>query len=47
VIVEFSSDMVTWTPGIVITNTAFLLEVRDVDPAAAHRSRFTRIRALR
>lgn len=47
VIVEFSSDMVTWTPGVVITNTAFLLEVRDSDPAAAHRSRFTRIRALR
>jgi hypothetical protein len=39
--------MVNWVPGIVITNTAFLLEVRDVDPAAAHRSRFTRIQAIR
>lgn len=47
VVVEFSSDMVSWVPGIVITSTPFLLEVRDVDPAAVHRSRFTRIQAIR
>lgn len=47
VIVEFSSDMATWTPGVVLTNTAFLLEVRDPDPAISHSQRFTRIRAQR
>lgn len=47
VVVEFSSDMVTWTPGVVLTNTAFLLEVRDSDPAMSHDQRFTRIRAQR
>lgn len=47
VIVEFSSDMSHWTPGVVLTNTAFLLEVRDPDTAISHPKRFTRIRAQR
>ena len=46
-IVEFSSDLATWVPGIAIVNTPFLLEVRDPDPALAHASRYVRIRASR
>ena len=45
--VEFSSDFVNWVPGVTFTNTPFLLEVRDPDPATLHPKRFTRIRANR
>lgn len=46
-IIEFSSDFITWVPGILITNTPYLLEARDPDPAISHAKRFVRIRAQR
>jgi hypothetical protein len=45
--VEFSPDLNQWVPGVNVTNTPFLLEIRDPDPAADHAKRFTRIRASR
>ena len=45
--IEFSSDFIHWVPGVDVTRTPFLLEVRDPDPAANHPKRFTRIRASR
>jgi hypothetical protein len=45
--VEFSSDFINWVPGVNVTNTPFLLEARDPDPAASHPKRFARIRASR
>lgn len=47
VIVEFSSDFMTWTPGVVMASTDFVLDVRDPDPASLHPERFVRIRAER
>jgi len=45
--IEFSSNLTHWAPGVNVTNTPFLLEIRDPDPAADHPKRFTRIRAKR
>jgi len=45
--VDFSSDLLHWDPGVVLTNSPFLLEVRDPFPAAEQPKRFTRIRASR
>jgi hypothetical protein len=45
--VEFSSDLIHWVPGVNVSNTPFLLEVRDPTPAAGQPERFTRIRASR
>jgi hypothetical protein len=45
--VEFSSDMNHWSPGVSLTNSPFLLEVRDPAPAATNARRFVRIRASR
>lgn len=45
--VDFSSDLIHWVPGVNVTNTPFLLEVRDPDPASGQPNRFTRIRASR
>jgi hypothetical protein len=46
-IIEYSSDLNHWVPGTILTNTAFLLEARDPDPAISHAERFIRIRARR
>jgi hypothetical protein len=46
-IIEYSSDLTNWVPGTLITNTPFLLEARDPDPAVSHAGRFVRIRAQR
>jgi hypothetical protein len=47
VIVEFSSNLIHWSPGIMTPSTTpFLLEVRDSLPAPQQK-RFTRIRAER
>ncbi|RPJ34941.1 MAG: hypothetical protein EHM17_04550 [Verrucomicrobiaceae bacterium] len=45
--VDFSSDLIHWEPGMTITSSPFLLEVRDPFPAASQPKRFTRIRASR
>jgi hypothetical protein len=45
--VEFSPDLIHWAPGVNVTNTPFLLEVRDASPAAGQPKSFTRIRASR
>ncbi|GAA5478058.1 Ig-like domain-containing protein [Haloferula helveola] len=47
VVVEFTSDFVTWVPGVILTDTPFLLDVRDPDPASLHQKRFARIRGER
>ncbi len=44
-VIEYSSDLTNWVPGTFLSNTPFLLEARDPDPAAAHAKRFVRIRA--
>lgn len=46
-IIEYSSDLNHWVPGTVLSNTPFLLEARDPDPAVSHAGRFVRIRAQR
>ncbi|MBC8127187.1 MAG: hypothetical protein H8M99_08610 [Gloeobacteraceae cyanobacterium ES-bin-144] len=46
-IIEYSSDLKSWVAGTLITNTPFLLEARDPDPALAHAKRFVRVRAAR
>ena len=46
-IIEFSSDLNQWVSGIILTNSAFLLEVRDPDPSISHAARYVRIRAQR
>lgn len=46
-IIEFSSDLNQWVSGIILTNSAFLLEVRDPDPSISHAERYVRIRAQR
>jgi hypothetical protein len=45
--VEFSSDLIHWAQGVTVSNTPFLLEVRDPSPAAGQAKSFTRIRASR
>ncbi len=45
--IDFSSDLINWVPGVKLTDTPFLLEVRDPSPAAGQPKRFTRIRANR
>jgi hypothetical protein len=45
--VDFSSDLIHWDSGVTITNSPFLLEVRDPFPAAGQPKRFTRIHANR
>ena len=47
--IEFSSNLQNWVPGVILTNTAFILEARDPDPdpALSHAERFVRIRAER
>ncbi len=47
VVVEFSSDFETWVPGVILTDTDFVLDVRDPDPAALHGARFVRVRVER
>ena len=47
VIIEYSSDLERWVPGTILTNSPFLLEARDPDPAIGHAERFVRIRAKR
>jgi hypothetical protein len=46
-IIEFSSNLESWVPGVILTNTPFILETRDPDPALSHAGRFVRIRAVR
>jgi hypothetical protein len=46
-IIEYSSNLQNWVPGVILTNTPFILEVRDPDPALSHAERFVRIRADR
>jgi hypothetical protein len=46
-VIDFSSDLIHWDPGVTITNSPFLLEARDPFPAAGQPKRFTRIRASR
>lgn len=43
-IIEYSSDLMNWTPGTLLSNTPFLLEARDPNPATAAK-RFVRIHA--
>jgi hypothetical protein len=43
-VIEYSSDLMNWTPGTLLSNTPFLLEARDPNPATAAK-RFVRIRA--
>jgi hypothetical protein len=45
--VEFSTDLIHWSPGVNVANTPFLLEVRDPFPSASQPKSFTRIRASR
>jgi hypothetical protein len=45
--VDFSSDLIHREPGVTITNSPFLLEVRDTFPTSGQPKRFTRIRASR
>ena len=45
--VEFSSDLMNWVRGVEVSNTPFLLEVRDPIPADGQPKRFTRIGASR
>lgn len=45
--VDFSSDLIHWDSGVTITNSPFLLEVRDPLPASGQPKRFTRIHANR
>ena len=45
--VEVSSDMTTWFPATVTTNSPTLLEARDPLPAADSTSRFIRLKATR
>jgi hypothetical protein len=47
VVVEFSSDLVQWVPGVVMTSTDFVLDVRDPEPASGHSRRMVRVRAER
>lgn len=44
-VIEYSSDLTSWVPGTLLSNTPFLLEARDPDPAISHAKRFVRIRA--
>ncbi|MEO8615649.1 MAG: Ig-like domain-containing protein [Luteolibacter sp.] len=44
-VIEYSSDLTNWVPGTLLSNTPFLLEARDPDPAITHAKRFVRIRA--
>ncbi len=44
-VIEYSSDLTNWIPGTLLSNTPFLLEARDPDPAITHGKRFVRIRA--
>jgi hypothetical protein len=46
-VIEFSSDFSHWVPGVLISNTPFLLEARDPDPDFVHAKRFVRVRAQR
>jgi hypothetical protein len=41
--VEFSSNGSGWVPGVKITDTPFLLEFRDPEPASIHAHRMARI----
>ncbi len=43
-VIEYSSDLMNWVPGTLLSNTPFLLEARDPDPATVAK-RFVRIRA--
>jgi cytochrome c5 len=43
-VIEYSSDLRNWVPGTLLSNTPFLLEARDPNPATAAK-RFVRIRA--
>jgi hypothetical protein len=45
--VDFSTDLIHWSPGVNVSNTPFMLEVRDPSPAAGQPRNFTRIRASR
>ena len=46
-VIEFSSDFTHWYPGVLISDTPFLLEARDPDPDFVHPKRFVRVRANR
>jgi hypothetical protein len=46
-VIEFSSDLNHWVPGVVISNTPFLLEARDPNPGYVDPKRFVRVRAQR
>lgn len=45
--IDFSSDLLHWEPGVTVTNSPFLLEVRDPNQSSGQPKRFTRIRASR
>lgn len=47
VVVEFSSDLVNWVPGVVLVDTDFVVDVRDPDETALHPTRVVRVRAER
>ena len=44
-VIELSTDLTSWVTGTLLSNTPFLLEARDPDPAISHAKRFVRIRA--
>jgi hypothetical protein len=45
--IEVSSDMHTWLPATITTNTPWLLEARDPLPASVSTSRFIRLKVTR
>ena len=46
-VIEFSSDLSHWVPGVLIHDTPFLLEARDPNPDYVDPKRFVRVRAVR
>ncbi len=45
--IEVSSDMLTWQPAVVTSNTPWLFEARDPSPMSASNHRFIRLKATR